>query len=173
MRTATLTELEMRAADALRALLGRISGARIRELTCVPRRRSHTVKFVVQVEVFGHAHTLACAVNEPEDASQLRTALRHLHRTAPDFDADATPVLIVPRLSPEAQAICKESRAAFLDLEGNARLFLGEAFIVMRSLPCPTAQRLAAPLPHVAARPALQSEDRPLPAIPEALAYIA
>jgi len=69
MRTATSTELEMRAADALRALLGRISGARLRELTWVPRRRSHTVKFVAQVEVFGHAYTLACGVHASEDAS--------------------------------------------------------------------------------------------------------
>ncbi len=96
-----------------------------------------------------------------------------LQRTAQDFNADATPVLIAPHLSPEAQALCKETRVAFLDLEGNARLFVGEVFIVMRSLPCLTAERLAAPLPHVAARPALQSEDRALPAIPEALAYIA
>jgi hypothetical protein len=172
MRTATSTELEMRAADALRALLGRISGARLRELTWVPRRRSHTVKFVAQVEVFGHAYTLACGVHASEDASQLHTALRHLQQTAADLAADATPVLIAPRLSPEAQAICKETRVAFLDLEGNARLFVGEVFIVMRSLPCLGVERNAPPPQRAAAGPALPGRH-PLSASREQLAFIA
>jgi hypothetical protein len=173
MKTAALTDLELRAVDALRALLGRISGVRLREMKCTPRHRNHAIKFVAQVEVFGHAHTLACGVHAPESASQLRAALRQLNLTAANFAAGATPVLIAPRLSSEAQSICRESSAAFLDFDGNARLFVGEAFILMRSLPCLGAERRPSPPPHAAVGPASPGANHPLPASPERLAIIA
>jgi hypothetical protein len=47
---------------------------------------------------------------------------------------ETTPVLIAPYLSPEAQTLCKERDAGFLDLEGNARLSPGEVFIGKRSM---------------------------------------
>jgi len=173
MKTAPLTELESRAADALRALLGRISILRLKEVTCVPRHRSRVVKFVAHVEVLGHSHTLACGVNALENSSHLRAALRNLHDTAADFAADATPIFIAPRLSPEAQAICRESSASFLDLEGNARLFLGESFIMMRSRPGPRADRPAASPQQAAAYSAPPRDRRPLTASREQLAFIA
>ena len=48
---------------------------------------------------------------------------------------DTMPVLIAPYLSPEAQALCNESKTGFIDLEGNVRLALGEVFIVKRTMP--------------------------------------
>jgi hypothetical protein len=51
------------------------------------------------------------------------------------FPGATTPVLIAPELSEEAQALCRDSNTGFLDLEGNARLYLDEVFIVKRSLP--------------------------------------
>jgi hypothetical protein len=66
--------------------------------------------------------------------------------------ADAIPVLIAPRLSPEAQALCKENQVGFLDLEGNARLTVGDFFIVMRSLPRSAPTRVSAAPQKVPAR---------------------
>jgi hypothetical protein len=77
----------------------------------------------------------------------VRSALNELRQGAARLPGDATPVIIAPYLSPESQALCKESQAGFLDLEGNARLALGEVFIVKRTLPYqnPSAHRATAP----------------------------
>jgi hypothetical protein len=167
------TELEVRAFDALRALLGRVSGVRLTEIKRVPQRRSQAVRIVAQVDVFGHRHTLACGVKAPENSRQLRATLRDLHQTACDFAGVATPLLIAPYLSPDAQALCKQSRAAFLDLEGNACLFLGEAFIMMRSLPCGHPDWPAVSLQAANARSAPLKKDEARPADSEHLALIA
>ena len=51
-------------------------------------------------------------------------------------------VLIAPYLlPPEAQALCKERSASYLDLEGNAHLAFGEVFIGKRSVPGRAANR--------------------------------
>ncbi len=42
--------------------------------------------------------------------------------------------MIAPYLSPEAQTICKESHTNFIDLEGNARITIGEIFIGKRTM---------------------------------------
>jgi hypothetical protein len=53
---------------------------------------------------------------------QLRNYVAHL-------GSNATPIFIAPYLSPEAQALCRESNVGFLDLEGNARLVFDGVFI--------------------------------------------
>lgn len=137
MKTDTpASALQTRAAEALKVLLGQVSGVKVKEMThrwLVPGR---TPGILVCVDVFGHSYTLACEVKPNGDPRLLRTALRNLHHNAAQRASDATPVLIAPFLSPEAQALCKENHAGFLDLEGNARLSVGELFIGMRSLPC-------------------------------------
>ena len=54
-------------------------------------------------------------------------------------------------MSEEAQTLCRNNDVGFLDLDGNARLYFDEVFIVKRSLPhktippaaehCPPAKR--------------------------------
>jgi hypothetical protein len=141
MKTNTATtELEIRAAQALAALLGQVSGVKLKEMRRAPADRSQAA-FLAHIEVFGHSHTLACEVQPDAKPSRLRAALRAFPSGAPQLHGDATPVIIAPYLSPEAQALCKECHAGFLDLEGNARLSVGEVFIGMRSLPCRAAGR--------------------------------
>jgi hypothetical protein len=50
-------------------------------------------------------------------------------------------------MSEEAQTLCRNNDVGFLDLDGNARLYLDEVFIVKRSLPQKTIPPPAEILP--------------------------
>ncbi len=144
MKTNTATiELESRAAEALAALLGQVSGVKLKAIRRAPADRGQAAAFLAHIEVFGHSHTLACELQSDAEPSRLRAVLRDFLSGAPQLHGDATLVVIAPCLSPEAQALCKDSHAGFLDLEGNARLSVGELFIGMRSLPCRATNRPA------------------------------
>jgi hypothetical protein len=128
------TELEARAAAALKALLEQVSAVKLTEMRHESPAHGRSAGIVARVDVYGHSHTLACDVNQDTSPSKVRASLRKLQDRAARHSGAATPVVIAPYLSPEAQALCKQSRAGFLDLEGNARLTLGEFFIGRRSL---------------------------------------
>lgn len=135
MRTGcSVTELEANATAALRALLEQTSAVKIRELRHVSSTRGRSAEIMAYIDVYGHSHTLACEVHAGSSPGRVRAALKKLRRCAERRAAGATPVLIAPYLSPEAQALCKADHAGFLDLEGNARIALGEFFIGRRSL---------------------------------------
>lgn len=128
----SMDELELRATEALRTLLGQVSVIKLKEI----RREKGSV--VADVDVLGHRHTLACEVKSNAQPENLRTALRNLSNS--NRKDTTIPVVIAPYMSPEAQAVCKESHAGFLDLEGNARLAMGEVFIGKRAfMPHPAA----------------------------------
>lgn len=125
-----MDDLEARATEALRALLGQVSVIKLKEI-----RRAPQGPMLARVDVLGKSHTLACQVDSSARPETLRDKLRALQDGAAKYDGAATPVLIAPYFSPEAQSVCKENHAGFLDLEGNARLALGEIFIGKRALP--------------------------------------
>ena len=127
-------ELEARAAEALKSLLEQVSAVKLKEMKRESPARGRATEILVYVDIYGHSHTLACEVNADTRASKVRASLRKLQDCAAHLAGETTLVLIAPYLSPEAQALCKESHAGFLDLEGNARLSLGEVFIGKRSL---------------------------------------
>ena len=128
------TEFEVRAAEALKALLEQVSAVKLKEMKSEPPAPGRAAEILVQIDVYGHSHTLACELNADTRPSKVRASLRKLQDCAAHLASEATPVFIAPYLSPEAQALCKESPAGFLDLEGNARLSLGEVFIGKRSI---------------------------------------
>ena len=131
-------KLYLRAAEALKRALSEVSTIKVKEIR---HKTAARTGFVVYVDVVGHAHALACKVNaHPED---LRAALEELRDGAAQVSENATPVLIAPYLSPEAQTMCKDCRASFLDLEGNARISLGEVFIVKRTMQPQMKERVA------------------------------
>ena len=138
------TELGARAAEALKTLLSQVSGVRLTEMKREPQARGRAVEIVARIDVFGHTHTLACEVHSDGEPDHVRAALHGLRDSAVRLPAHTTPVLIAPYLSPEAQAFCNENQAGFLDLEGNARLTVGEVFIGTRSLPCHAIGRQSA-----------------------------
>lgn len=127
------SQLELRATEALRALLGQVSAIKLKEMKRESQGNGRGAEILVHIDVYGHSHTLACEVKAKADLSNLGDVLTDLHQCNAHFAGDATPVLIAPYLSPEAQALCNERHAAFLDLEGNARLAIGEVFIGKRT----------------------------------------
>jgi len=128
-------ELQTLATEALKSLLGQVSAIKLKEMLGASTRSRNSVEFLVHVEVFGHSHLLACEARSSAEPSQLRTILRRLCDHTAQLAAEATPVIIAPFLSPEAQQLCKKCQTGFLDLEGNARLAFGEVFIGKRSHP--------------------------------------
>lgn len=133
-KSSTMDDLEYRATEALRALLGQVSVIKLKEI-----RRQPQGPMLARIDVLGHSYTLACEIGSSEQGENLRSALRDLRNDASRCDGATTPVLIAPHFSAEAQALCKESSTGYLDLEGNARLALGEVFIGKRSMPCKAA----------------------------------
>lgn len=128
------TELEVRAAEALKSLLKQVSAVKLKEMKHEASARGGAAEILAHIDVYGHSHTLACKVNADTRPSKVRASLRKLEDCAANLAGETTLVLIAPYLSPEAQALCKQSHAGFLDLEGNARLSLGEVFIGKRSM---------------------------------------
>jgi hypothetical protein len=128
-------DLEVRAAAALKAVLAEVSTIKVREIRHQGPETGNDRGLTACVYVFGHRHTLTCGVESDGQPGHVRSALEELRHGAARLPGDAMPVIIAPYLSPEAQAVCKENKAGFLDLEGNARLALGEVFIVKQTLP--------------------------------------
>ena len=131
--TEAIVEMNFRAAEALKTVLSEVSTLKLKEIRCESAPSGRQISFVACVDVLGHPYTLACAVKANGEPMVLRMALEQLRGSAACLAANATPVLIAPYLSPEAQALCKESDAGFLDLEGNARIAIGEVFIGKRT----------------------------------------
>jgi len=130
----TKDEMQRRAADALRSVLSEISTIKLKEIRCEPVTGASSIGITAFVDVFGRTHTLACDVQTSALSVDVHAALDSLRDGAANVASDATPVLIAPHISLEAQAICKECSAGFVDLEGNARLALGEVFIGKRTM---------------------------------------
>jgi hypothetical protein len=154
MKTATTEDsLTARAAEALRIVLGEVSSFKLMELQCVTQGSGGAAEILALVDVFGRSHTLTCAVKAQGNQRQLMTALRNLRDGTAHRDRESTIVMIAPYLSPEAQAFCKESDAGFLDLEGNARIAVGEVFISKRTMLPYTEEsksRPSAPMVYIA-----------------------
>jgi hypothetical protein len=124
-----------RAAEALKAVLLQVSQIRLTGIDLDSPRPDLKVDILAHVDVHGHSHTLVCKVRASGRPDHVRTALEEFQGHASQFAGNATRVLIAPRLSEEGKALCRESNAGFLDLEGNARLEVGDVFIGKRSLP--------------------------------------
>lgn len=129
-----------RAVAALNSLLAQASAIHVTEIgvgrpVAAGEADGREIDILAHVEVFGRNHTLACQVSSDSDAQHVRTALEQLRNQIAFLPGKLTPVLILPVLSPEVQAMCEESHVACLDLHGNGRLALDEIFISIRSLP--------------------------------------
>jgi hypothetical protein len=150
-----LTEFEVRAADALKTLLGRVSAVKLIDLKHESLRAGAFAAILARISINGHSHTLACDANPDCEPARLRAVLREWLNSAAPLAANAIPFVIVPYLSPEAQALCKQNKIGYLDFEGNARLTVGDFFIVMRSMPRQAASRVSAASQNPPARAAV------------------
>lgn len=120
--------------EALRQLLSQVSTIKFREIHHKSPASRTKAQFVAYVEVLGSTHELACEVRAFALIADLKKSLEELVEEAALISPETIPVLIAPYISPMVQAICKEHRAAFVDFAGNARISLGEVFIVKRSM---------------------------------------
>jgi hypothetical protein len=135
--------MRLRATEALKLVLCGVSSAKLKEIRLEPSPKGGRAAFAACVDVLGRCHTLVCEITSSSQPAKLRIALEMLREDAARIASDATPVLIARHLSPEAQDLCKTFRAGFLDLEGNARVALGEVFIGKRSMPVRSQKRVA------------------------------
>jgi len=131
----TKQELRIRAAEALRELLGEVSGTKVREISHPSADEGSADGFTASVDVYGHQHTLACEIAADDQPAHLRALLEGMRSSIASTHTSATPVIIASHISDEARTLCAENHAGFLDLEGNARIALGEVFILKRTLP--------------------------------------
>ncbi len=123
------------AVESLKATLFQVSQIKLKHIDFESPRPDLKVDILAHVEVHGRSHMLVCKVEASGQSDHVRTALAALCSDTAQFAGNVTPVLIAPHVSAEAQALCTASDAGFLDLEGNARLHLGEVFIGRRSQP--------------------------------------
>jgi hypothetical protein len=126
--------LETEAIEALRETLRQISVIKIKDI-CVDRHSHRSDKTILcHIEIYGHAHLLACKLVSACDLPHLNRAVRELQKTEKVRGVVVKRILISPAMSEEAQTLCRDNNIGFLDLDGNARLYLDEVFIVKRSL---------------------------------------
>jgi hypothetical protein len=127
--------LEVQAVEALKALLRQLSAVKVRDISIESPGPKHRKEIVARIDVYGRHHTLFCQVRANGEPRNVQMVLGELQEFALQDDEEVTPVLIAPQLSTEAQALCRQRRLGFLDLEGNAHLELKEVFFGKRCLP--------------------------------------
>jgi hypothetical protein len=134
-------EVERRAAEALRRLLAEVPVIRLRSLEHEPSSPDQGIDIMAGVEVSGQRHVLVCEVKSSGQPRHVRMALLQLRNYVAHHSQNATPVLIAPYLSPDAQALCREQDVSFLDLEGNSRLSFDSVFIERQVASKPVVER--------------------------------
>lgn len=121
--------LEKRAAEAFRSLLEQVPAIKLKDVKLEPPVSGRGIDILAHVNVSDRSHALVCEVNSNGQPRHVRMALLRLRSAIAHLGFDATPILIAPYLSPEAQALCREQEVGFLDFEGNARLVFEGVFI--------------------------------------------
>ncbi|MET0964011.1 MAG: hypothetical protein ABWY05_14535 [Noviherbaspirillum sp.] len=130
--TISLKMLDGKATQALRFLLEQVPAISLLDLNSEPSRPVSGVDIVAKVEVSGRRHALLCDVSASGQPRHVRIDLLQLRNAMISHPRNATPVLIAPFLSPEAQTLCREQEISFLDL---ARIFHERAEGRGRSVP--------------------------------------
>jgi hypothetical protein len=169
----TVDQLEICAVEALKALLGEVSVIKLKELKRTSAGPGQPVGVVADIDVLGRRHKLGIAMKASAEPGLLRAALRGVRGNTSSFGDDVTPVFFAPYLSPEAQSVCKESDTAYFDLEGNARLAVGEIFIGKRALQQGNASRVSCSTLPVPLRPRGRGKVQRMPAAPAEVALTA
>lgn len=136
-----LKELELDAAEALRALLGEVPSIEVEAVEREPSYRGRQADFLVRLTSSNRPHVLVCEVKANGQPRHVMMALQQLRYFIAHSGEEAIPVFIAPYLSPEAQALCREDGAAYLDLHGNARIVFDGVFIERRVLGKPPSER--------------------------------
>jgi hypothetical protein len=148
----TKQEMRIRATEALRAVLSEVSGTKVREISHPSADAGSAGAFTASVDVYGRRHTLACEIALDDKPANLRALIAEMSAGIAGARDSATPVIIASHISDETRALCNESNAGFLDLEGNARIALGEVFILKRTIQNAPKHNIANHVPKPVAR---------------------
>jgi hypothetical protein len=130
-----------RAAETLKELFDEVPAVKLKHLELEPQGCDRGVDILVHVNIAGRRQLIVCEVKASGQPRHVRMALLQLRDYVAHSRAHATPVLIAPYLSSEAQALCRQHEVGFLDFEGNCRLVLEGVFIERRVASKPTAER--------------------------------
>src|ERR1700733_14215253 len=122
-------ELEARAADTLKALLDQVPLVKQTKIDLETSRPDRGVDIEAHVTVSNRQHLLVCEVKANGQPRYVRPALLQLRNYISHLGGEATPILIAPYLSPNAQSLCREHGISYVDLEGNARIAFNGVFI--------------------------------------------
>jgi len=125
----SVKNLEVRASEALAALLAQVPIVEIRHVSLGQASIDRAVNVLVRLAVSERPMTLACQVKSNGQPRFVRAALLELRHYVDRHESDVSPILIAPYLSIEARAMCREQAVGYLDLEGNARLVFDGVFI--------------------------------------------
>lgn len=131
-----------RAAEALKSVLRQISAIKVKEIHFNSPDPDGKIDILANVDVYGRRHALACKVIASDDLRADSDSLGEFCEHAARICSNATPIVIAPRLSNETRSLCRELRTGFLDLDGNARLEIGEVFIARQYLPVREEHRI-------------------------------
>jgi len=121
--------VEARAVEALKAVLGQIPALNLKTIELRAQTRDAEIDLLVRLNISGRRHVLACEVKTDGQPRYVRLGLLQLCNYMAHLGNDATPVLIAPFLSSQAQALCREQGVSFLDLQGNVRLVFDGIYI--------------------------------------------
>ncbi len=144
---------KFQAIEALKSALLRASGVRIKEIEPIGVfEAGREIEILAQVEIYGRSHTLACMLVPNDRPEQVRDSVLDFCRRTTNAAGDTTPVLIALRTSAALQRLCREIKAGMIDLQGNARLEIGELFIACQQVSHPIEQRKT-PRPHMTDAP--------------------
>jgi hypothetical protein len=158
----TISPGKTRAVEALRTVLEHVSAIKLKEIILDSMGPDSKIDILAEVEVYGHRHSLACKVIPGDDFKPVSESLSEFREHAARMCANATPILIAPQLSPEFRSLCRELQTGFLDLEGNARLEIGEVFIARQHLPVREGQLLKKPVASALDRPSSHRKLTPI-----------
>lgn len=136
-----MKDLEEDAAKAIRSLLEQVPAITAVDVQHEALNARHDVGIMAYIQVAGKPHTLAFGVKSTGQPRHVRPALLQLQNYLAHHKQAATPVLIAPYLSPEAQALCREQNVGFLDLEGNVRIVFDGIFIERQVASKPVTER--------------------------------
>jgi len=134
-------DIEVQATNVLRQLLQQIPAIQLLAVENEPNGTGQGADIVARISAFGRPHILVCEVKSSGQPRHVRTALLQLRDYVAHQTKNATPMLIAPYLSLDAQTLCREQGVGFLDFEGNASLSMDGVFIDRRVESKPTVER--------------------------------
>lgn len=139
----SVKDLERRAEGVLRALLMQVPAIHLENIEH-PEPNDDGVDLRARLSVAGRPHVLICEVKGNGQPRFVRMSSLQLRHAIAHSESGATPLLIAPYLSVEAQKICRDQGIGYLDFEGNARLAFDSVFVerVMTTKPATVRREL-------------------------------